>query len=269
MRLFLHALEFFTRIRQPQAVLAWRGFSPEALAQCLVHLPGVGWVIGMLCALLWMALVANLPAVDGGYWVAAILSTAWGLWLTGALHEDGLADLADGLGGSLQRERALEIMKDSRVGAYGVATMCMALLLKCSLLVAMAQVDPWLTALALVFAHVHSRFFALLMAFALPHVGDATSSKSRGVSAQISGPMVAWALLWCALLWVLCLATGWPEEWVMGMLGGALLAALGWIWWRHLLWLRLQGFTGDALGAVQQVCELLSYLGLLLTLGLL
>ena len=269
MRLFLHALEFFTRIRQPQAVLAWRGFSPEALAQCLVHLPGGGWVIGLLCALLWLALVANLPAVDGGYWVAAILSTAWGLWLTGALHEDGLADLTDGLGGSMQRERALDIMKDSRVGAYGVAAMCLALLLKCALLVSMAQIDPWLTALALVAGHVHSRFFALLMAFALPHVGDVAQSKSHGVSAQVGLPMVTVASLWCGLFWVVCFATSWPDEWSLGLMGAVVAAGLGWLWMRHLLWARLQGFTGDALGAVQQVCELLGYLGVLVTLGLL
>lgn len=269
MRLFLHALEFFTRIRQPKAVLLWRGFSTEALAQCVVHLPGIGWVIGLLSAAVWMLLVAYLPAVDGGLWVAAIVSTIWGLCLTGALHEDGLCDLVDGLGGSLQRERALEIMKDSRVGAYGVAAMSLALLLKCSLLVAMAQVDPWLTALALVAGHVHSRFFAVLMAFALPHVGEVGQSKSRSLTAQVRLPMVAVAFLWCALLWGVCAFTGWPEEWILGLGGGLLTAALGW-WWMHcLLAHRLQGFTGDALGAVQQVCELLGYLGLLLTLGLL
>lgn len=268
MRLFLHALEFFTRIHQPQALLRWRGYSPQALSQCLVHWPGVGWIVGGLCAILWLALVAWLPNTDATLWVAAIISTAWGIWLTGGLHEDGLADLTDGLGGSWQRERALEIMKDSRVGAYGVMALCLSLWLKCSLLVSLAQLDPWLGALAMVGAHVHSRFLALAMAWALPHAGDAANSKSHAISAHVTAHMVMQSALWCGLFWLLWWGFGLPPEWALAHGGGMTLAALGWLWMRHLLWQRLQGFTGDALGAVQQGTELLFYLGLLLTLGM-
>lgn len=268
MRAFLHAWMFFTRVRLPASWVQWCGYSPQTLAQSLVHWPGVGGLLGLLCAALWMGLVIALPNNDASLWVAAIVSTAWGVWLTGAMHEDGLADLVDGLGGSLERTRALEIMKDSRVGAYGVLALCVAFLLKCSLLVALAQIDPWLSALALFSGHVISRWLALAIAVRLPYAGEGAASKSQAVLAQVDGRMWFLSALWCllygALLW---LGLDWPSDWWSALLAGVVLSALAWWWMHQLLWRRLQGFTGDALGAVQQVCELSSYLGVLLGLG--
>ena len=97
------------------------------------HFPGVGWLVGGVVALLTWGLQALLPAGSFAPLVAATLGTALSVVMTGAFHEDGLADVADGLGGSYNRERALEIMKDSRVGAFGAIAVMLALLCKVAL----------------------------------------------------------------------------------------------------------------------------------------
>jgi adenosylcobinamide-GDP ribazoletransferase len=92
------------------------------------HFPGVGWLVGAASAAVLWALVWALPEVPAAGWVAALMCTVFSVMLTGAFHEDGLADTADGLGGSLDRERALNIMKDSRVGTYGALALVLVVL---------------------------------------------------------------------------------------------------------------------------------------------
>ena len=118
-RHYLLSLQFFTRIPVTGRLADWVGFSPAMLRDSAGHFPGVGWLVGGLLAGLSWLLLAFLPDSMMTPLVVAALGTAAGVLLTGAFHEDGLADVADGLGGSLDRERALIIMKDSRVGAFG------------------------------------------------------------------------------------------------------------------------------------------------------
>lgn len=262
-RHFLLALQFFTRIPVTGRLADWVGFSPEALRASSAHFPGVGWLVGGLTALVYGAVAWQLPDLPAAPFVAAFVSTVAGLLLTGAFHEDGLADLADGLGGSLDRARALEIMKDSRVGSFGAAALAMALVGKLALLTLLGQLDLGLACWALFAGHVSSRFAPLLLIRWLPHVGDLAGSKSKPLADAIGLPALAAAALW----WLASLALlhiQWPGlPWWGGVLG----AALGLLWMLRLLVRRLQGFTGDALGATQQVCELAFYLGLLLALG--
>jgi adenosylcobinamide-GDP ribazoletransferase len=182
--------------------------------------------------------------------------------LTGAFHEDGLADLADGLGGSPDRERALDIMKDSRIGSYGSVALVLAFLAKTGMLVLLAQCRVELAAAALFGAHVTSRLMPLFIVRTLPHVGDTARSKSKPLADQISRLSLLAALLWAlpALALANWLLPG--AWWLAGVLGA--LAGLAWMW--RLLQRRLGGFTGDALGATQQLSEMLFYLGLLLAL---
>jgi adenosylcobinamide-GDP ribazoletransferase len=141
-RHFLLSLQFFTRIPVTGRLADWVGFSPAMLRASAAHFPGVGWLVGGLVAAFTAALLAWLPQADFSPLVAAVWGTAFGVMLTGAFHEDGLADVFDGLGGSPDRDRALEIMKDSRVGAFGAIALMLVLLGKVSLLALIGSVSP-------------------------------------------------------------------------------------------------------------------------------
>ena len=119
-RLLLTAGQYFTRIRVP----AWVGHAPERLTGAIRYFPAIGLVVGASgAAVMWLAALA-LPAP-----LPAILSTAVTILMTGAIHEDGLADTSDGLGGGATRERAIEIMKDPRIGVFGAIALILMLLL--------------------------------------------------------------------------------------------------------------------------------------------
>lgn len=258
-RHYLLALQFFTRVPVTGRLASWVGYSPAMLRASAAHFPGVGWLVGGLAAGLFLLLMAALPPLSAAGAVAAVACMVFTALLTGAFHEDGLADLADGLGGSLERERALDIMKDSRIGSYGALALGLALVARVALVTLLAQISPVLAAAALFGAHVTSRLMPLFIVRTLAHVGDTAQSKSKPLADQIDGAALAVALVWWAaaiglLAWRLPAA-----PWVAGVLGALL--GLGWMW--RLLHRRLAGFTGDGLGATQQVCEACFYLGLL------
>jgi adenosylcobinamide-GDP ribazoletransferase len=259
-RHYLLALQFFTRVPLGSRVSDWVGYSPEAMRASTAHWPGVGWLVGALAALSFVGLRLLLPDVDGAALLAAGLSTGLTVLLTGALHEDGLSDVADGLGGAHERERALEIMKDSRVGAYGVLALLLVLLMKVALLVMLDALDLALLATGLLAAHVCSRFWPLLLIRVLPHVSQTERSKSKALAEQISTRSLLVAGGW--MLPVLALAQGLVDDvrWFWPLLTSGLAFVVMWRWFAR----RLQGFTGDCLGATQQVCELAFYFGLVL-----
>ena len=133
-RHYLLSIQFFTRIPVTGRLAAWVGYSPAMLRASAAHLPGVGVVVGAVAAAIFALLQLLLPDTAFTPLVAAVFSTLATVLLTGGFHEDGLADVADGLGGSYDRERALDIMKDSRIGAFGAMALVLALLAKVSLL---------------------------------------------------------------------------------------------------------------------------------------
>ncbi|MBX9817263.1 MAG: adenosylcobinamide-GDP ribazoletransferase [Burkholderiaceae bacterium] len=277
LRHYLLSLQFFTRVPVTGRLADWVGFSPAMLRASAAHLPGVGVLVGGVVALGTWLLLALLPASPFAPLVAAVLGTVLSVLMTGAFHEDGLADVADGLGGTLSRERALEIMKDSRVGAFGAIAVVLALLTKASLLALLGSLHGTVLCVALFAGHVVSRFWPLLTIRLLPHVGDAAGSKSKPLADQISI-----GSLWVAGLWsfgalalmviaqaamvsiVPSLAVPALTLWLAAGVLGSGLAWLGMLRWFAR---RLQGFTGDCLGATQQVCELAFYLGLALAWG--
>lgn len=256
-RHFLLALQFFTRVPVTGRLAAWVGYSPQMLRASAAHLPGIGWLVGGVAALVFAAVAMGLPGV-GGALAAAVLSTVATVMLTGAFHEDGLADVADGLGGSANRERALEIMKDSRIGAFGTVALVLALGLKFALLALLAGRGLAAVAIAIVGAHVLSRLMPLFLIRWLPYVGDSGASKAKPLADAISRGALAIAVVWTlpAVALLLC-----AHDAVH--VGAAVLAAVLAAGWMARLFLRrLQGFTGDGLGATQQVCELAIYLAL-------
>jgi adenosylcobinamide-GDP ribazoletransferase len=276
LRHYLLALQFFTRIPVTGRVAQWVGFSPAMLRASAGHFPGVGWLVGALLAGFTAWLMGSLAPGVFVPLVAAALGTALGVLLTGAFHEDGLADVADGLGGTQDRERALLIMKDSRVGAFGAIAVVLALLCKVALLALLGGVSAAWLCTALFLGHVVSRTWPLLLIRWLVHVGDAAGSKSKPLADQISRRSLFAAFIWCfsalALIGYAQVATEFivseAEQAVVwqAVLGGLVASAMAFgLMWRWF-WQRLQGFTGDCLGTTQQVCELAFYLGLALSL---
>lgn len=260
---FVLALQYFTRIPIPPALARWTGFSAELQRASLAHFPGVGWIVAALAIVSYGASLRLLPDAAAAPLVAAVLSTIATVLLTGALHEDGLADTADGLGAGADRERALEIMKDSRVGAFGVLALVLVLLLKTGLLAVVGASAGGLgAAAALLAAHVVSRALVLVIVATLPNIGPAATSKSLPVAGRLEWTGVGIAVLWCLP------ALGAAAELVSPVfcIAGLVAALIALLWMRSLLARRLQGFTGDGLGAAQQVCEIAFYLGAAMTL---
>ena len=263
----LLALQFFTRIPLPAPLARRVDFSPALMQRAMACMPAAGWITGLAAALvfnlslaLWAVPTTIVTAAPLLMLLAATLSTAAGLWLTGGLHEDGLADVADALGGQNSPERALQIMKDSQLGGYAVLTLCMALLLKICLIALLglllgAQPLGWL----LLAAHVLSRFFPLALARWLPHVALASQSKTRQMAGTISAmPLWPGALCCLPLLAFYCLPNG---TWLLALAGaGSVTCAVATACLGRWFQQRIGGFTGDCLGATQQVCELVFYL---------
>lgn len=257
LRHFLLALQFFTRVPVTGRLAEWVGFSPQMLRASAAHLPGIGWIAGGLAALVFTGVALGLQGVVGAV-AAAVLSTVATVMLTGAFHEDGLADVADGLGGASGRERALDIMKDSRIGAFGALALVLALSLKLALLATLAQRGLEAVAVAIVGAHVLSRLAPLFIIRFLPYVGDSGASKAKPLADAITPGALLIGVLWSLPAVALLLAAHDAAH-----VGAALLlAALAALWLARLFWRRLQGFTGDGLGATQQVCEIAIYLAL-------
>lgn len=262
-RHFLLAVQFFTRIPVTGRLADWVGFSPAMLRASAAHFPGVGWIVATVAGAVYAAAFLALPSTPFTPLVAAVLCTVATVLLTGGFHEDGLADVADGLGGSTDRQRALEIMKDSRIGAFGALALVLALLAKVSLLALLGSAGLLAALSALAGGHVLSRFLPLVVIHTLPHVGDAAGSKSKPLADQIGAGALFSSFIWCFLPLAL---VGWTSDaiFLIASCLGALLA-LGTLW--RLLARRLGGFTGDGLGATQQLTEIAFYLGAALALG--
>ncbi len=244
LRLFLTAVQFFTRVPVP----AWVGHSAAQLDGSSRYFPAVGLCIGLYAAAAYAVAAAlwNSP-------VAALLATAVTALATGGFHEDGLADTVDGLGGAMSRERALEIMKDSRVGTFGV----LALLLVIGLKVAALAAAPLVAAVAaLPAAHASSRWLAASLIWRSRYVRLDDSSRAKPVTSSLTSRGFACSTLWIvpplyACAWLAPLAT----------LVAMLVATAMRLWLRRWFEQRLGGYTGDALGATQQLTELAFYLG--------
>ncbi|EJN07416.1 adenosylcobinamide-GDP ribazoletransferase [Herbaspirillum sp. YR522] len=248
-RLFFIALQFFTRLPIPRAV----GFQPEWLQQATRYFPLVGWVVAWVTALVYLLAVQFWPQT-----VAVLLSTAAGIWLTGAFHEDGLADVCDGLGGTASRERALEIMRDSRLGTYGVIGIGLLLATKIASLDAML---PLQLLAALGMAHPLSRWLASCLIWRLRYVRQ--EGRAKPMAQHMSGASFLLATCFAIVPLAFCLGLGlmaWQRI-VAGMLCAVLVTA----WLARLFVRRLGGYTGDCLGAVQQLSEAAFYLGALAT----
>ncbi len=253
LKLFLLALSFYTRLPGMAEVSQAVGnrcdrlphpqsLDYKQLPQATVYLPLIGWLVGGITALSFCLADLVWPQTT-----AVILALISGILLTGALHEDGFADVCDGFGGGMDKQRILDIMKDSHIGVYGVLGLLLMLLLKISLLVAMpASAVP----LALLSGHSISRLSPLLLMQRYDYARK-QHSKASGAVYKADFQELAFAAV-IALLPLLLL----PILSVLAIIP-VLLATLllGRYFYRHI-----GGYTGDCLGASQQIAETVFYL---------
>ena len=249
LRLMGVALQFLTRVP-----VQFQAFDPAWLNPSSRHFPLVGALVG--------SVGAAVLALSAPWWpvpVVVLLSMAATVVATGGFHEDGLADTCDGLGGTAARERALAIMKDSRLGSYGVLGLAFTLALKAAVLCALLQHSPALAAAALVWAHAVSRAAAVALLATLPYAGDADHAKAKPMAQRARTVDAAVALGWVVALGAgLGLGPLAPLHLLLSAACAATVAAGCARWFLR----RLGGYTGDTLGATQQWTELAVYLAL-------
>ncbi|MEM9329028.1 MAG: adenosylcobinamide-GDP ribazoletransferase [Bacteroidota bacterium] len=248
LKVFFTAVMFYTRIPCP----SWVDHSPAYINKSVRYFPLVGWIVGTL---------AGVGLVMGDAWIsplfAALLFVAISVWVTGAFHEDGFADVCDGFGGGWTQEQILNIMKDSRVGTYAVVGLTLLILIKVSLLVEIIpHFSSWMLLLIVINGHALSRFMAATVIYTHQYVREDEQSKAKPVAKSFtinnlllaivfgSLPLVALSVITHQLLWLFML----PVLYLVKVLLG-----------RHFQ-RKIGGYTGDCLGATQQIVEVTYYL---------
>jgi adenosylcobinamide-GDP ribazoletransferase len=244
LRYFFTALGYFTRVPVPR----WVGYEPHYLNAAARYFPLVGVLIGGLSAVVYLAALRVFPAG-----VAVLLSMAASLLVTGAFHEDGLADCVDAFGGAYTREDVLRIMHDSRIGAFGAIALVIALALKWQTLVAL---PPMRAASLMIAAHAASRTCAISYLATLDYVR--AEGKAKPVAQRLSAGAFMCAAIF-GLPWLL-----WPKglaapDWRFAGSVVVVLLVLRVAMGRYFV-RRIGGYTGDCLGFAQQVFELSIYL---------
>ncbi len=272
LRIFFTALMYFTRIRVPAST----DHSPEYLQKAPRYFPLIGLIVGSVAALFFL-IFAFFISDD----IGILASMMAGLLITGAFHEDGLADVCDGFGGGWTKEKILLIMKDSRIGAFGAIGLIVLLGSKFLLLENLLRITsspllpdtaspyiPWrghtipgasfffhyrYFMLCLVAAHSLSRLMPVLVIQWSDNVTDPDHSKSRPVtSRKLTAGEGALAILF-ALIPLIFL----PWKFLL------IIPPMLFTTWRLIKYFKkwIGGYTGDCLGAIQQVSELVFYLG--------
>jgi adenosylcobinamide-GDP ribazoletransferase len=248
------ALQFFTRIPVPQVP----NFSNDMLNASARYFPLVGILVGGISALtLWLAAcIFPMP-------VAALIAIATSMLITGAFHEDGLADTFDALGGSVSRERAMVIMKDSRLGTYGAAALFISQLLRWQ---ALAFLPLPIGILVLVASHAAARAAAISLMASLPYVRDTDESKVKPIAQELSGLSLVLVLLF-GITPLLFFSVVLPDMWIIMLSGFLALIGIRFYcsrWFKK----RLGGYTGDTLGCTEQMGEIIFLLAVCAALHL-
>jgi adenosylcobinamide-GDP ribazoletransferase len=231
------AISFYTRLP-----IATNKLDYSQLAQAAIYLPVVGWLVGSCVALAFYGATLLWSKVT-----AVIIAVIVGIVLTGGLHEDGFADVCDGFGGGYDKTRILAIMKDSHIGVYGVLGLFLLLALKISVL---SELSTEQLPLLLIAGHSVSRFAPLLIMHSYDYARIDNSKVAQAVYSLSRKELFVAAV--CASLPLLLL----PALCSLAVLSVLLVNhLLGHYFYRHI-----GGYTGDCLGASQQVAEVVFYL---------
>ena len=239
----LFAIQFLTRVPVHSPP-----YEADALSRAVKFFPFVGLLIGASAAFLHSLLMPHLPRL-----VAALLVLAYLVYITGCLHEDGLADAADGFGGGWDRGQALLIMRDSRIGSYGTVALTLSLLARLLLISSLSLVH---VAQYLVAAHVLCRWTTLPLSFYLPPAHAQNNDQIDGQGARIAQLTTHSTLI---------LGTLFSFAVVVSVLRSRALApisvAIGMTLFSALYYKRrISGVTGDCFGATNQLTEIAVYL---------
>ncbi|MDT8418063.1 MAG: adenosylcobinamide-GDP ribazoletransferase [Lutibacter sp.] len=239
---FFTAMMFFTRIPCPK----WIDHSPEILNKSTKYFSLVGIIVGSYGALTYWMISFILPEN-----IALFLSMIATIWITGAFHEDGFADVCDGFGGGFTKEKILTIMKDSRLGTYGTIGLVSMLATKYLALSAF----PNQLLITLIAGHSISRFISTILLYLYPYVRDDLTSKAKPMahalkvsSLIINGIIGLLPLFFYNSYWIFLAII--PPFISMLFMGRFFKKWIG-------------GQTGDCAGATQQVAEVVFYLSIL------
>ncbi len=238
---FIGALRFFTRLPIPGQL----GYSSVALEKAIVYFPLAGVLLGAICAALFMVCALFWPKS-----LAVLVAMAATIRLTGALHEDGWSDVADGFGGGWDKQRILDIMRDSRLGSFGAVALTMLLLAR---YVTLLEIETAWLPFALIAGHAFSRLCATGIMVSMEYAR--TDGKGKPFSNHLSIGELAFVVL-TGVAPLFCLP--WRQA-----ASAAVLALLATLWLARLFKRNIGGYTGDCLGATQQLAEVAFYAGLL------
>lgn len=243
-QLLLTAVMYYTRI----PVGAHMQHQTDRLNKATRYVPFIGWIVGgaMALVLLGFSRIAPLP-------VGILLSLIAGIWITGGFHEDGFADMCDGFGGGWTKEKILDIMKDSRIGTFGMLGLLLIMLLK---FYCLQSLTLQVAIMAILTAHPLSRLLPVTIICAYPYVRENDDSKAKPVSKGVTRAELALAALLGALPLLLYIAL--QRQYLL-----LLIFPLLWLVRAYMARLMLKwigGYTGDCLGALQQVAETVIYL---------
>ncbi len=249
LKIFLIGIQFFTRIPIDGALARWVGFEPDWISRATRFFPLIGLLVAVLMSgCFWLAVQFTTHGV------ALALTLAFGVLLTGAFHEDGFADFCDGFGGGQTPERIIAIMRDSRVGAYGAIGVALLMLIKYA---ALWGKPFWSIVLALCFAHVASRAAAVVIMSSLPYVeatiGNKTAEQVKPVAQHLNITDKLLPALTLLAVGVFCVLQGVSSK---SLTLACALSLVAIAWMHSTLKKRLGGYTGDTLGATQQICEI-------------
>ena len=253
---FIIALSTLTRLPIYHLVPDnWYSIEQEELARSRRYYGVVGLMIGALNALVFLFAINSFDAL-----IAAVLSIIFGLLLTGGFHEDGLADSFDGFYGGFDTERKLSIMKDSRIGTYGSLSLWGALSLKTAALASLAEFSAAQIVCTIVAAHGLSRILSLLLTKPLNYVQAEGQQKFTQLSIKPNRTDIQVLLLTLCVSLSFILVVFSTVSIVVYLLIILLVTGLLAAYWQIK---HIAGFTGDSLGASQQVTELIIYLSLI------
>ncbi|RFM26616.1 adenosylcobinamide-GDP ribazoletransferase [Deminuibacter soli] len=246
--IFFTALMFFTRIPVPRNI----GHGSDMLQKSARYFPLVGWVVGSINAIVWLGASYVFPPT-----ISLLLMMVAGILTTGAFHEDGFADVCDAFGGGWTKEKILLIMKDSRLGTYGVTGLLSILAVKFAALITLAGMLPKFSfPLLLIAAHAGSRLSAVSIMQQYTYVTDADQSKSKPLADR---RLHAHELVIALVTGLLPLALL-PLKMLVAVV--PVIIARMWLGRYFNKW--IGGYTGDCLGATQQVAEVVFYLSCIL-----
>jgi len=239
-RIFLTALMFYTRF----PVREIKGWSETMLNQSTRYFPLIGILVGTVTAFSFFAASQIFPVS-----LALVLAMAASVLFTGAFHEDGFADFCDGFGGGQTKERILEIMKDSRIGTYGTIGLMLMLGTKYASLV---QIDEARIPIILIAGNAFSRVFPVLLIYTADYARLDATSKTKPIGKADSVFSLIFALATGSSLLAFL---QWQE-----IIIAVVLLSLVFLLYRMYIIKKLEGYTGDVLGALQQISEVLFYL---------